>query len=181
MRKMKESLMERLTNGELSNLLNYIKKDHQLRLEVRTKDEAFVYYRKGKALEIGKFKVDRKYGNVSDTKLAASNPEEYFKKIKEAIDTYTYDKLIPLQNYRRQNRKKYSSGLTTFIASILQSVMRLKSSLYIFWAKARKTDRFQVNYPEIFHNRKAKEPSSAGQTLECGLIIRFFDNRLSLS
>jgi hypothetical protein len=35
-------------------------------------------YRKGKALEIKKLKVDTKYGNVPNTDLAVSNPKEYF-------------------------------------------------------------------------------------------------------
>jgi len=67
---------------------NYIKTDNKLRLEVRTKGEAFVYYRKGKALEIGKLKVDKMYGNTPDTKLAVSNPPEYFKQIKKSIDSW---------------------------------------------------------------------------------------------
>ncbi len=63
--KIDDKLIERLTNGDLLPLLNYIKSDNELRLEVRHKNgDAFVYYRKGKALEIKKLKVDLKYGNV---------------------------------------------------------------------------------------------------------------------
>jgi len=91
MRKISDKLLDRLTNGDLLNLLYYIKSDKDLRLEVRTKGEAFVYYRKGKALEIGKLKVDAKYGDVPSTGLAVSNPHEYFKKIKQSIDSWLKD------------------------------------------------------------------------------------------
>ncbi len=88
MRKIDAKLLKRLTEGDLLPLLNYIKADNELRLEVRSKGEAFVYYRKGKALEIGNLKVDKKYGNVPPTELAVSNPSEYFKKIKQSIDNW---------------------------------------------------------------------------------------------
>lgn len=92
MRKISEKLIDRLTKGDLIPLLDYIKKDNELRLEVRQKWEAFVYYRKGKALEIGSLKVDEKYGKVPSTELAVSNPFEYFKLIKESIDNWLNSK-----------------------------------------------------------------------------------------
>jgi hypothetical protein len=64
MRKISEKLINRLTSGDLQPLLEEIKRDTELRLEVRRKGEAFVYYKKGKALEIGTLKVDKKYGEV---------------------------------------------------------------------------------------------------------------------
>lgn len=88
MRKINDKLIERLTKGDLLPLLNYIKSDNQLRLEVRQNGDAFVYYRKGKALGIKKLTVDKKYGNVPNTQLAVSNPKEYFKLIKESIDNW---------------------------------------------------------------------------------------------
>jgi len=88
MRKIDEKLINRLTNGDLIPLLNYIESDNDLRLEVRQKGEAFVYYRKGKALEIGGLKVDEKYGNVPSAKLAVSTPSEYFRLIKKSIDNW---------------------------------------------------------------------------------------------
>ncbi len=88
MRKIDDKLIDRLTKGDLLPLLNYIKSDNELRLEVRQNGDAFIYYRKGKALEIKKLKVDRKYGNVPNTDLAVSNPKEYFKLIKESIDNW---------------------------------------------------------------------------------------------
>lgn len=88
MRKINEKLIERLTKGDLTPLLEYIKTDKDLRLEVRQNGEAFVYYRKGKALEIGCLKVDKKYENIPPTILAVSNPSEYFSLIKKSIDNW---------------------------------------------------------------------------------------------
>jgi len=81
-----------MTKGDLLPLLNYIKTDNELRLEVRQKGEAFVYYRKGKALEIGKLMVDKKYGDVPLTELAVSNSSVYFSLIKIAIDNWLSSK-----------------------------------------------------------------------------------------
>ena len=55
--------MKKMTNGDFLTLLNFVKSDKDLRLEVRQSGKAFVYYRKGKAIEIGlnKFRVDEKY------------------------------------------------------------------------------------------------------------------------
>ncbi len=92
MRKINEKLIHRLINGDLLPLLNYIKSDNELRLEVRQNGDAFIYYRKGKALEIKKLKVDKKYGNVPNTELAVTNPKEYFKLIKESIDNWLESK-----------------------------------------------------------------------------------------
>jgi len=92
MRKIKSNLIERMTKGDLLPLLNYIKKDNELRLEVRQKGEAFVYYRKGKALEIGSLNVDDKYGDVPPTTLAVNNPSQYFKLIKESINNWLSSK-----------------------------------------------------------------------------------------
>jgi len=92
MRKISEKLIDRLTKGDLLPLLNYIKSDNELRLEVRQNGDAFIYYRKGKALEIKKLKVDKKYGNVPNTELAVTNPKEYFKLIKESIDNWLESK-----------------------------------------------------------------------------------------
>ncbi len=92
MRKINEKLIDRLTNGNLKPLLNYIKSDNELRLEVRRGGDAFIYYRKGKALEIKKLKVVEKYGSVPNTELAVSNPKEYFKLIKESIDNWLESK-----------------------------------------------------------------------------------------
>lgn len=94
MRKIKDNLIERMVNGDLLPLLNYIKTNNELRLEVRQKGKAFVYYRKGKALEIGSrsLKVDKKYGEVPSTQLAVNNPSQYFKRIKESIDNWLSSK-----------------------------------------------------------------------------------------
>src|SRR5690554_6478397 len=88
MHKIAPGLVNRMIKGDLAPLLNYVKSDDELRLEVRRNGEAFVYYRKGKALEIGRLKVDEKYCNVPATQLAVNNPPEYFKQIKNCIDNW---------------------------------------------------------------------------------------------
>ena len=88
MRKIDEKLIDRMIKGDLSPLLDYIKSDKELRLEVRRNGDAYVYYRKGKALEIKTLKVDPKYGNVPPPNLAISNPTEYFEYIKKTIDKW---------------------------------------------------------------------------------------------
>ncbi len=92
MRKISDKLIERLTKGDLLPLLNYINSDNELRLEIRQNDDAFIYYRKGKALEIRKLKVDEKYGNVPNTEIAVTNPKEYFKLVKDSIDKWLENK-----------------------------------------------------------------------------------------
>jgi len=94
-RKINEILLKRLLNGDLQPLLNYVKSDKKLRIEVRRGGKAFVYYRKGKALEIGLRScfVDNKYVkntkfSIPDVYSAKKNPEIYFKKIKEIIDNW---------------------------------------------------------------------------------------------
>ncbi|UBM61552.1 hypothetical protein LA303_09005 [Candidatus Sulfidibacterium hydrothermale] len=88
MRKIDNKLIARMINGDLSPLLDYIKSDNELRIEVRQDGDAYVYYRKGKALEIKTLKVDPKYGNIPPTNLAISNPAEYFEHIKKTIDKW---------------------------------------------------------------------------------------------
>ena len=94
-RKINKNLLERLKKGDLLELFNYIKSDNDLRFEVRREGKACIYYRKGKALEIGlrSFSADKKYVkntdfSMPDTKLAKENPVEYFKLIKEIIDNW---------------------------------------------------------------------------------------------
>lgn len=111
MRKIDNKLIDRMTKGDLLPLLNYIKSDDELRLEVRQKGDAFVYYRKGKSLEIKTLKVDRKYGNVPSTNLAISNPTEYFEYIKRAIDKWLVDNPRP-EFDTQQNIAKCNQDIT---------------------------------------------------------------------
>ena len=94
-RKINSVLLKKMTNGVFLTLLNYVKSDKDLRLEVRQGGKAFVYYLKGKALEIGlnKFCVDEKYVkntafSMPDTELAKTNPADYFRQMKKIIDNY---------------------------------------------------------------------------------------------
>lgn len=88
MRKINPDLKERLLHGDLHPMLEYIKSDKQLRLEVRTKGDAFVYYRKGVALKIRTMDVDKKYGKVPPKELAIQEPAKYFQQMKLAIDDW---------------------------------------------------------------------------------------------
>lgn len=111
MRKIDDNLIGRMTKGDLSLLLDYVKSDNELRLEVRQSGDAFIYYRKGKALEVKKLKVNKKYENVPDTKLAITNPKEYFALIKKAIDDWLNKKkkraeFDTQQNIAKSNQEK---------------------------------------------------------------------------
>lgn len=106
MRKVDDNLIARMTKGDLLPLLNYIKSDDELRLEVRQNGDAFVYYRKGKALEIKKLKVDKKYGNVPNTELAITNPKGYFTLIKKTIDNWLDSKKQRAEFDTQQNIAK---------------------------------------------------------------------------
>lgn len=88
MRKISPKLINRLTSGDLQLLLEEIKRDPDLRLEVRRNGEAFVYYKKGKSLEIGSLKVDKKYGTVPDPNLVKKNPARYFAEMKKVIESW---------------------------------------------------------------------------------------------
>jgi protein subunit release factor A len=117
-RKINKKLVKELTGGDLEILLKYIKSHPELRLEVRTDGKAFVYYRKGKALEIGlrSFNVDEEYVKntrfqLPDAKLAKTKPEEYFSRIKEIIDKWVVNikkrsEFDTQQNIARDNQDK---------------------------------------------------------------------------
>lgn len=109
MRKINNKLIDRLTTGDLLPLLNYIKSDNELRLEIRQNGDCFIYYRKGKALEIGRLKVDKKYGDVPATELAVSNPIEYFRLMKESIDNWLIKKKNRAEFDTQQNIAKSNS------------------------------------------------------------------------
>lgn len=111
MRKIGNNLINRMLNGDLTELLNYVKSDPELLLEVRRNDDAFIYYRKGKALEIKGLKVNPDYKYVPDTKLALSEPKEYFRLIKISIDNWLKTRKtraeFDTQHYvARHNREK---------------------------------------------------------------------------
>ena len=95
LRKINPVLLIKMTKGDLLPLLNFLKSDKDLRLEVRQGGKAFVYYRKGKALEIGlnKFRVDEKYVKnttflLPELELAKTNPADYFSQMKTIMDNY---------------------------------------------------------------------------------------------
>lgn len=112
MRKIGIKLMDRMTKGDLLPLLNYVKSDSELRIEVRQKGDAFVYYRKGKALEIKNLKVDDKYGDVPPGELAIINPQEYFKLIKRSIDNWLNSKKKRSEFDTQQNIAKCNQELS---------------------------------------------------------------------
>ena len=111
MRNINKKLLARLSNGDLLNLLNYIKSDNGLRLEVRQKGDAFVYYRKGKALEIKGLKVDKKYGNTPSTDLAVTNPEKFFELMKNSIDNWICCKKKRAEFDTQQNIARFNQDI----------------------------------------------------------------------
>lgn len=108
MRKINEKLIDRMTKGDLLPLLNYVKSDNDLRLEVRRNGEAFIYYRKGKALEIGSLKVDKKYENLPPTEMAVTNPSGYFSLTKKAIDNWLKNRKERKEFDTQQNIAKFN-------------------------------------------------------------------------
>jgi hypothetical protein len=79
LRKLGEKLKLELLAGDKAALLRYIKSNAKLRLEVRRNNNAFVYYRKAKVLEIKGLKIDSKYGSVPNPTLALSSPKILFR------------------------------------------------------------------------------------------------------
>lgn len=110
MRKIKKSLLDRMINGDLLPLLNHIKSDPELRLEVRQNGEAFVYYRKGKALEIGSLKADKNYGDIPDTNLAVTSPSEYFSLMKNVMDAWLNSKKERAEFDTQQNVARFNQN-----------------------------------------------------------------------
>jgi hypothetical protein len=87
MRYIGDELYNRLNDvKDLQPLLNHVKKNNELRFEVRLNRDAAIYYRKGLALGLKKMTVNPDYKNVPPTYLAVSNPSEYFERIKQSID-----------------------------------------------------------------------------------------------
>lgn len=88
-RKLCGRLKRRLLSGDLQKLNDYLLDNKgDLRFEIRTNGDAFVYYRKGKALEVRGQKVDKKYGNVPDCALSITNPSIYFNAMRNVIDQW---------------------------------------------------------------------------------------------
>lgn len=95
-RKIHEKLIERMTNGDLIPLLNFLKTNKEkLRLEVRQVGKAFVYYKKCKILELGlnSYSIDEKYfeNNSKPTDIknqVINNPELYFKETLLVVDSW---------------------------------------------------------------------------------------------
>lgn len=92
-RKINEKLIEKMTIGDLNPLLNYLKSEKRLRLEVRRKGKCFVYYKKCKILELGvrSSHIDKKYFDNNEEpknimRMIVNKPEEYFKDSIKVVD-----------------------------------------------------------------------------------------------
>lgn len=133
MRKINNKLMNEMLNGELKNLLEYIKKDNELRLEVRTDGDAFVYYKKGKALGIKKLEVNKNYGYTGNTTLAKTNPKEYFEDIKISINTWL--------NKKSRNEFEAQQNIALFNQSIENKYIVLDMEYRFSQASINKENR----------------------------------------
>ena len=168
MRKINDDLIERMVNGDLLPLLNYIKSDDDLRLEVRQKGEAIVYYRKGKALEIRKLKVDQKYGDVPSTQLAVDDPPRYFTQIKECIDMWLNSKKeraeFDTQQYIAQSNQHSDDKYIildmeyAFEQYKIEKVRREKRAVFDLLGIERKTNR--IIFFEVKKGLKATQGKS---------------------
>ncbi len=139
-----------MTNGDLLPLLNHVKSDSNLRIEVRQNGDAFIYYRRGKALEIKDLKVDKKYGNVPSTELAITDSREYFKLIKKSIDNWRFNNPKPefdtQQNIARYNQDKDDKYIIldmeyAFGQSKIEEVNREKRGVFDLLGIERETNR----------------------------------------
>ncbi len=117
MRKINEKLMERLTKGDLEPLLNHIRSDTELCLEVRRKGKAYVYYKKCKVLDLGlySYNIENKYfenkqkpDDIKD--MVINNPQQYFKDTLLIVDKWLgehpKDEFETQQNIAYENKKK---------------------------------------------------------------------------
>jgi len=116
-RKINNKLIQRMTQGDLLPLLNYIKTEKKLRLEVRQEGKAIVYYKKCKILELGadSFHIDGKYfvngkepENMGDKVI--NNPEQYFKDtlsvVKKWLENNRKEEFKTQQNIASDNQEK---------------------------------------------------------------------------
>ncbi len=117
-RKINDKLIDRMTGGDLSAFLQYVKdNEEQLRLEVRRAGKAFIYYNKCKILELGlrSYHIDGKYfedkkepKNIKKTVL--SNPAKYFSDIIPVVDNWLVKhpkrEFETQQNIARNNQRE---------------------------------------------------------------------------
>jgi hypothetical protein len=117
-RKINERLIERMINGDLVLMLNYIKKESKkLRLEVRQVGKDFIYYKKCKVLDLGldSYSIDKKYfensqkpNDIRDKLI--KNPEQYFKDTLPVVDRWLQkhrkEEFETQQNIARENQEE---------------------------------------------------------------------------
>lgn len=169
-RKISKRLLSRLTIGDLNPLLNHIKKDKELRLEVRTDGKAFVYYRKGKALEIrpASFSFDKNYIAGTDFKNHTNEqiikePQAFFKTMKKAIDLFVESKktrnefdsqqLIARENQDENDKYIIIDMEYSFSQAGLDKTQREKRATFDLLAIERKTGN--VVFVEVKKGRNA--------------------------
>jgi hypothetical protein len=95
-RKINPKLIEELKEGDLTILLDILKKNqHIFRLESRLGGKCYVYYKKCKILELGlrSAKIDSKYFEKGETlenirELIKDSPKEYLKITKDTVDLW---------------------------------------------------------------------------------------------
>jgi hypothetical protein len=155
MRKINDKLMSKLISGDLNPLLEYVRLNKEdLRLEVRQGGKFMIYYRKGKALEVGlkSWKADPKYGaDVPNPILAKENPSIYFEKMIPVIDNWLVEKkkrneFDTQQNIARDNQDNNDKYVIldmeyNFSQDAIKKENRIKSAGFDLLGIERKTGK----------------------------------------
>lgn len=97
-RLLKQKLISKLKDGEYSRILEFVNKDPELALEIRTSSVAMVYYKKSKVLSLHSRRKEPKmlstgyWKNENEPSIDLQQPELYFQIAKKHVDNLTTKK-----------------------------------------------------------------------------------------
>lgn len=173
MRQLREHLLNELISGRLASLLEYIKGDAELDIQIR-KNYINVYYKGGNILKINSpksFDFDKMYFNdyrtISSTEAKKSfdliheykeqqkslksllphNPQEYFKQAKKAMDKWD----VALKDVVQHNEKKEQQAIaianradTDYVVLDLEYAVSKQSKFKYDGGDDKKVPRFDI-------------------------------------
>ncbi len=173
MRQLREHLLNELISGRLASLLEYIKGDAELDIQIR-KNYINVYYKGGNILKINSpksFDFDKMYFNdyrtISSTEAKKSfdliheykeqqkslksllphNPQEYFKQAKKAMDKWD----VALKDVVQHNEKKEQQAIaianradTDYVVLDLEYAVSKQSEFAYDGGDDKKVPRFDI-------------------------------------
>lgn len=173
MRQLREHFLNELISGRLASLLEYIKGDAELDIQIR-KNYINVYYKGGNILKINSpksFYIDKMYFNdyrtISSTEAKKSfdliheykeqqkslksllphNPQEYFKQAKKAMDKWD----VALKDVVQHNEKKEQQAIaianmadTDYVVLDLEYAVSKQSEFAYDGGDDKKVPRFDI-------------------------------------